>query len=327
MHFEQLSSPDMRVFICKQSAISFWQSAWSDGFDTCVTSSVRSLRYAANNATQIRELSLERFGFTSYPLDVLVADANLRCSSDVHKTHLWSTAIAPGSFIEVGRDVFVSSPPFAFVQMASELDAIDLAKLGIELCGCYRLDDIDIRGFSQVEPRIELKQLKGYINRIDNCRGIKAARASMQWVTSVSASPMETVLVLVLCLPTRLGGFGFALPLMNHRIELDGVAAQMAGKPYFVCDLYWPKYKIAIEYDSDMFHTGSEKIANDSLRRNILGYLGITVITVTRQQLYSVQGMESVARQLAKAMGNNRKAARIETTGATRILRERLLFA
>ena len=316
----------MRVFICKQSAVRFWLSAWSDGVDPHALSPVRSLRYAVNNAKQVQEFALERFGFTDYPLDILVADPNLRCISDVHRTHLWSSTITPGSFVEIARGIFVSSPAFAFVQMATELDAVDLSKLGIELCGCYRIDDIDFRGFSQVDPRIELEQLKGYVSKSSNCRGIKAARSATRWIASVSASPMETNLVLILCLPTRFGGYGFPVPLMNYRIELDETASRMAGKSYYKCDGYWPEFKVAMEYESDMFHTGSEKIASDSLRRNVLGYLGITVITVTRQQLYSIQGMESVARQLAKAIGNSRKASAIEATSSTKILQERLLF-
>jgi hypothetical protein len=111
---------------------------------------------------------------------------------------------------------------------------------------------------------------------------------------------------------------------MNGVIDLNERAADMVGKRYFRCDLLWARFRVAIEYDSDMFHTGKEKIANDSVRRNVLGFMGINVITVTRSQLYSASGMQSIAEQLAKAM-RKREIADLRVNAATAALRDWLL--
>lgn len=49
--------------------------------------------------------------------------------------------------------------------------------------------------------------------------------------------------------------------------------------------MFWPEANVAIEYDSDLEHTGSARIAEDAQRRNDLTALGITTITATREQV------------------------------------------
>ncbi|MCL2488794.1 MAG: DUF559 domain-containing protein, partial [Oscillospiraceae bacterium] len=74
-------------------------------------------------------------------------------------------------------------------------------------------------------------------------------------------------------------------------------------KSYYVCDLFWPHENVAVEYDSDQQHTGSERIASDSKRRNALNSAGVRVVSVTKQQLYSHVELEGVARTIASHMG------------------------
>ena len=316
--------PHMRLFIGHESALHFWQSAWSDSLDLDAQSPVRSLRYAANSAQDVQEFPLEKAGFRDGQIDILVPEANLRCTSLIHKAHVWSGPLAPGSFFEVRPGVYVASPEFAFLQMASILDLPHLVKLGDELCSSYRGDDYDVRGFMQVKPRTSVASLARYIDKMAGCKGAKAARYALRFVVGNAASPMETALVMLLCLPKRYGGYGLPLPEMNGVIDLNERAADMVGKRYFRCDLLWARFRVAIEYDSDMFHTGKEKIANDSVRRNVLGFMGINVITVTRSQLYSASGMQSIAEQLAKAM-RKREIADLRVNAATAALRDWLL--
>ena len=84
----------------------------------------------------------------------------------------------------------------------------------------------------------------------------------------------------------------------------------MSGSAFFSCDLFWPDGGVAVEYDSDMFHTGSERIARDSERRNALSYLGISVVTVTRRQVMSAVGCDRIARLLEKHLGIAGRAER-----------------
>ena len=77
----------------------------------------------------------------------------------------------------------------------------------------------------------------------------------------------------------------------------------MTGNAYFCCDLLWPEARVAVEYDSTMFHTGARRIAADSERRNALAYLGVDVVSVTRDQLMDPLRMDGVVRLLQKTLG------------------------
>jgi hypothetical protein len=58
-----------------------------------------------------------------------------------------------------------------------------------------------------------------------------------------------------------------------------------------------------VEYDSDQFHTGPLRIAEDSRRRNALLGGGVTVVTVTWQQVYNAIEFERIAGILANRLG------------------------
>ena len=58
-----------------------------------------------------------------------------------------------------------------------------------------------------------------------------------------------------------------------------------------------------VEYDSNAHHLGSEKITADSIRRNELISLGITVIVVTRNQYNDMNQFDKLAKQIASKVG------------------------
>ena len=53
--------------------------------------------------------------------------------------HVWSKPIPNGAFRAVSSGVLVSSPEFTFLQLASMLDLIDTALVGMSLCARYRI--------------------------------------------------------------------------------------------------------------------------------------------------------------------------------------------
>jgi hypothetical protein len=67
---------------------------------------------------------------------------------------------------------------------------------------------------------------------------------------------------------------GLARPVRQHEVRLQG---RFVAKP----DLSYPQARIALEYDSDRWHTGVAQRHADAARRNRLRALGWTVIEVT----------------------------------------------
>ena len=133
-------------------------------------------------------------------------------------------------------------------------------------------------------------------------RGREIATRALQFVADNSASPMETKLTMFLCLKRTMGGYGLPFPKLNFPIELTSAARKAAHKQRYVLDLYWPKRKIDVEYDSDSYHASSEGIASDAQRRNALQLMGVTVITVTRGQLYNAASFDRTARIIAASI-------------------------
>lgn len=66
---------------------------------------------------------------------------------------------------------------------------------------------------------------------------------------------------------------------------------------------FWPDAKLALEYDSDMFHTGAEKINRDSARRSSLEAQGIHVVSVTSRQVNNPAELDKLARIVSGKLG------------------------
>ena len=136
-----------------------------------------------------------------------------------------------------------------------------------------------------------------------------------------SNSPAETALVLFLCLPVRLGGYGFEYPNMNPTTPLGKRASNMLGHPTMRCDLHWVDQGVVVEYDSDQEHLSSQSASKDATRRNVLGYKGTSTITVRRPMISAPNAFDGVARQLARALGRRLRPRDMEFTSARRDLR------
>ena len=269
------------------------------------------------------------------PLDVTTSSSNSRRRSHTVRAHLLSRSLSEGCAVDVGDGLYVASPEFAFMQVANELSTIELVELGLEICGSYSLSipgASDAGLSASAETRYELaplssvKKMMAFATRTEGMPGRRNALGALRYIVDNSASPMESVLVMLLTLPYRLGGYKLPLPILNTRITMPRRAEDNTTKSYYICDLYWPKVKVAAEYDSDMYHATSYRIGSDSIRRADLASAGTTLVTVTNQQIRRIAEFDQVAGVLAtltgKRLNNNRNVKFIE---ARQLLRKELL--
>lgn len=139
----------------------------------------------------------------------------------------------------------VCSPEFTFVQAAAICELPKFIEIGYELCGTY---DLSGGGYRECAPLTTVERLTAFAGAADGVHGVRKARRALRYVAERSASPRETVLTMLLCLPYGLGGYGIEMPLLNHRVDVVGDALKMTSKKYCVCDLFWPKANLVIEY-------------------------------------------------------------------------------
>ena len=176
------------------------------------------------------------------------------------------------------------------------------------MCGRYSLPvagDVELpeRGFYNRLPLISIKKLTAFITSMPGFKGSKKATRALRYILDGSASPMETKLSMLLTLPYQLGGFGLPKPEMNARIVPRKADRRTTSKEFYICDLFWPDKGIAVEYDSNQFHTGSTHITDDARKRNTLTAMGVRVISVTAQQIFDNDEFERAARVIAKRLG------------------------
>ena len=148
------------------------------------------------------------------------------------------------------------------------------------------------------------KALKAFTARMEGVSGRKMASRALRYIADGSASPMETILFMLLTLPNKLGGYGLPAPVLNKRINTGNAAKGRpgSGNAYYVCDLFWPEARIAVEYDSYLHHTGADRIASDAKKRLDYKALGITPFTVTIGQVRDEIEFEGFAKLIAREL-------------------------
>lgn len=262
---------------------------------------------------------LDRLGFGLDPLDVLVARQEARRVRDGLNCHIFAGPLPRAAFCRATKDVYVSSPEFTFLQMASELSFVDLVMLGYELCGSYSLPE-DGRGEAISGcPGVRESSIARLLASADGVHGVKPARKALAQVIDGSNSPMETVTSMFLSLPTIDGGCARWHPLLNHRVE---------DRPghHYVVDLFWPAGPLALEY-SGFYHATPDRYRQDARRTTDLERAGIKVITLTKDQLRSSTAMEDIARVVSEAIGQPwRKPSAAASLRRGQLLREMLSY-
>lgn len=214
--------------------------------------------------------------------------------------------IPPRSFMSSNSlstedQVFVSVPEFCFLQMANILPLEKLIAYGFEICGTYARHTQGT--FFGARPLTTPRKLTEFLSRASGFQGIQKARRALRCILPRSASPMESALTMLLCLPYSLGGYGISQPKLNQRIDIPQQAKKRSYSPFYVCDLYWEQAALAIEYDSDFAHAGLNKTVKDAMRRSDLTGIGISVLSVTWAQLLDSRALNDIAHIIARHTG------------------------
>lgn len=236
----------------------------------------------------------------SRPLHVLVSHDSLRRNSREHECHVWKSALPKGMVLDTLNGFCVCSPELCFLQMASRLSLVELIQLGFELCGIHDLSSADIM---RCAPLTTVSKLSVCVETLPNVQCRKKAVKALRYIAENSASPMETKLVMLLCLPYRFGGYGIEMPLLNHKINVTKAGKRFTSNDFFEVDMFWPAHRLIGEYDSDRYHTGARKETKDTARRNALEAMGYTVVSVTFDLVKSKEAANKVANTFARLTG------------------------
>lgn len=286
----------MAIFIGHKTALAYWRTHdrnWAQPISQAAPQENNSPYYS-----QIDTGILWKFNIDEKPVSILVScKANMRKSQNL-SPRIWSGKHPSRSFYKIAQDLYISTPEAAFLQLGKESSLIQLITIGYELCGSYGLSAQSDSGFLRREPRSNPQFIERYLEKCDGIHGVKAAKRASSYIAKGSASPMESLLSMLLCLPPSLGGFGLPRPELNFPIETNEGGIVMRR-----CDLYWPDQRFALEYDSDTFHSDASKLHLDSSRRSTLEKAGVHVVSVTKNQVFDRGQLFNLATIVSKRLG------------------------
>ena len=275
----------------------------------------RKLQDATASIKDIREMHTYRLGFEDiskkHPIEVLVPNRAKRGSSRLVKPRVWSTPIRGNAFRQVDAEQYVSSPEFTFLQLANELSLPELVALGMELCGTYRrnvalkcIDSDETEHVTEYHAPILTtpKRIEGFLNAMPKAPGIRAAKEALRFIVPGSASPLETAVYLLLCLPRRLGGYGLPKPKLNPSITFSKSGRQYTLRHSAKPDLFWRVARLDLECNGEESHGENQRPA-DSMRRKALERMKVEVIELTKEEIYDAGILHAVVLRIARRIG------------------------
>lgn len=315
----------MRIYLCNKSAVEFWRSGFIEDVSLLKRPRISTLAQCARSANDMRSIDISWLPIGE-TVDVLVPDTSFRCAPREFTYHVFSGKLPRNAFLAITDRVFMASPELCFAQAASTLALPKLVEFADELCGVYSMQpDCEPGFFTRSKPLTTIAQLQRFVETMPRVPGLAIARRALRFAVEKSASPAETKLEMLLCLPRMLGGGAFGQPIMNYELRLPPKAASMAGKRTYRCDLAWPDRNVAVEYNSMRYHTSNAQVTADDIRKNILEYCGMQVIVAKRYHLYDYQGFADFEAQLARALGARMRPLSKKQRKARVLLRKELL--
>ena len=296
----------MDVVISHKSALAYWRGFRGDPKANRLMRRPAAMeRPVPMGAEILAELeSLGFFATPERPLDLLFSSDGVRSRSKRVVAHSISRPLPPGSLIRLSEHVAITSPELTFALVGELYPFGQYLMAGCELCSTYRVLDESGKPLGRPDERVQVtsgRKLKEMVEKLELSKTAIAARGA-SYVIDGAASPMEAKVALLLCLPTRLGGFGLPRPTLNAPLDLSEEA--YAVYPHSPCrmDLYWESAKLDVEYDGEEAHTGALH-AKDVARAVALRIEGVDVLAVSKQQVYDRKAFAALAKEIASKLG------------------------
>ena len=278
----------------------------------CTPSALKQLNHAGMRA-------MDRKG----RVHVLVPARNATRISESFSYHTWTLPSPRGSLTRINDSCYVVSPETLFVQMARTHSWIELALLGIELCGHYKITDTSK---NRKKPLTTPDKLRKRIEKMPpGSKGIRAARKALRYILPGARSAMEAKTMLLLCLPRTAGGYGYPLPEFDHEVPIPEQLRCMEGWENHYCDLFWKHASLDVEYDSDEEH-GIEQAINDAQRAATLTALGLSVISLRKGDVFNAEAFDRAAAKIGKLLGETQQPLTPRMRKARANLRRLLLL-
>lgn len=257
----------------------------------------------------LAELGIETPAEVGSPLYLLVGIHERRRKVRQVNERALSNAIGPGWFKLLGGQVLVPVPEFCFLLLAAHVSVANLVQIGMELCGHYRMVGAlsnsltwSRRTIYNCDALTTPERIRDFLDSAKGFPGIARARRAAKYLVSGSASPMETILYLLLCLPRSLGGYGMPAPVLNVKRRVNKKAGQFTFARTLIPDLYWSKARLDVEYDSEEFHAEEDALNRGARRTMAMRAMKVDVFSMTGDMVRDSNAFDGFAHLLARRL-------------------------
>lgn len=314
-----------RLYVSHDSALHYWRTNPPSYVLDGLRQNVRKLQGCPSNIEEARSITLSENDFGLPPFDVLTPPNASRIDAARLQHHIQSANLPPHALCPVYGGIHVVSPELCLVQTCATHPLLEAFEIGMELCGTYALrpsalEEKADRDYSLVDAT----RFQRHVETWKKLRGLAAARDVANYLTNGSASPMETKLYLLLCLPQKYGGYNFVRPELNPPLDVPLSARQAFRQDKVKPDMLWRKFGIVVEYDGS-YHDDERQMARDALRKSVFESMGYTVFTFKRWHVYDPLVFDEMVKALAKKLGKRIRPLTAKQSFARDSLREQLL--
>lgn len=278
---------------------------------TCYDRTLKPKKAAVDVAAKDVDFWLNRGSFFTEPLHIAVGSSSERCRVSRCVSHIDRQLGNKGTVWGIAPKLATVSPAMCLAQFAGELPLAQLTELACALSGNYCFAAKPKGVVTSALPLVSLRDMHAFLHAHQQIRGASKALRAIDLAIDHLGSPYETILYLLLCLPRKLGGYGFPKPVANQSIAPKSRDAHLVAQREFYPDLLWPDRRFIIEYDSLEHHSAPEKAEHDARRRNDLESIGYRVMVANRSIISSAALFSQFADNVRRELGVR---SRSETT-------------
>ena len=313
----------MPIYLCGRSALEMWRTLRAAEKESPQAHNVcrkHSIVDAVHKRRQLKALSSEAQELLQaipQPYHVLAPSRECQRASQTLKPHIWSRPLPHGTFVQLSDEVYLSSPPFLLLQLATELEFAQVITTALEFCGIYTLfnpwscefestdpSEKTYDFISGIPPITSVAKIGRFLQGCRDQRGHRETEKILQYVIDDSGSPMETAAYMLACMPKRYGGYGLPKPQFNPLVRV----ATSGGSRYRRPDLYWEGRSVDVEYNSDLIHIAKSAYYKDAQRQVELVAAKVKVLPLTRNDIMNISNFDAFMFGLEKVLGVRRYA-------------------
>ena len=220
-------------------------------------------------------------------LDIISSSSHARSFAKGVCSHVCSSKLAPGSILRVSSQLndttlLVAGPALCILEAAEtfveqiaeglvtkQIALARLVALCSEFCGTYSRDHAMPRTGEchyKLEQLTNTAEIKTQLGALSRTRGLALALEAVNLSFDNSASPIETLQRMMLCLPVECGGLGIMPAEMNGVVDKSAQYAGLVNFESMRADLMWRLFKVAIEHLGSEWHDRDDVLFLDAKR-------------------------------------------------------------